>query len=116
MSYREFEKSTIIVGENARKQWGIHKQLKRDAIRFDCNIEKQRKTWYFKPSNMIVILQQTAGAFPAGLVLSVPHEVGRMLLHRRLAAILERDLVSVDAVIRGALEEAVEAMGLGAAE
>lgn len=114
MPYREFQKSTIIVGENARKQWGIHQQLKRDAITFDRNIEKQRKTWTFKPSNMSVILQQTAGAFPAGLILSVPHEVGRMLLHKRLAAILERDLLAVDAVIRGSLEEAVEAMGLDA--
>jgi len=113
MSYREFEKSKTIFGENARKQWGIHQQLKKDVIRFDRNMEKQRKTWDFKPSKMIVILTHTAGAFLAGLTLSVPHEVGRMLLHRRLAAILERDLVAVDAVITGTLEEAVEIMGLG---
>jgi signal recognition particle subunit SEC65 len=37
-----------------------------------------------------------------------------MILHKRLGRIIERE-VSVDAVVTGELEEAVEVMGLGAA-
>lgn len=83
--------------------------------RFIKKLEEQRTRWKLKPPSPIVLeLLKDAGEFPAGLVLSVPHEVGRVLLHRRWAAILEHD-VTVDAVIDGGLEEAVAAMGLSPA-
>jgi hypothetical protein len=48
------------------------------------------------------------------LVLSVAHEVGRMILHRRLGRIIEREL-SIDAVMEGGIEDAFEAMKLATA-
>lgn len=62
---------------------------------------------------MKVVLNKNAGAFPAGLVLSVPHELGRDLLRRKVAAIIERDL-QPDASVTGTFEDALELLGLTA--
>jgi len=88
-------------------------QARRENQKLDAQLEKDRKRWQFtlKPSNMVIILRQDAGQFPAGLTLSVPQEIGRLLLHKRLATIVERG-ITVNAVIRGELEEAVVAFGL----
>lgn len=77
-------------------------------------LERTRKQWTFTPSNMNIILHQDLGAFPSGIVMSVAHEVARMLLHKRLGAILEHD-VTIDALIEGSFEDVIGAMGLGAA-
>jgi len=113
MSYREFEKSTIIVGENARKQWGIHQQLKKDAIKFDRHIEKQRKTWVLvPPAAMAIQLHQEAGELAGGLVLCVPQSVGRALLRRKQCSIIERDHIAVDAVLKGDHEQVLAVFGI----
>jgi len=65
---------------------------------------------------MTVTLHKDTGAFPAGLTLSVTHEAGRMLLHKRLASIWARDGVNIDAVIDGSFEDVYEAVSLGRAD
>jgi len=65
---------------------------------------------------MTVTLHKDTGAFPAGLTLSVSHEAGRMLLHKRLASIWARDGVSIDAVIDGSLEDVYEAVSVRRAD
>jgi len=114
MSYREFEKSTIIVGENARKQWGIHQQLKKEAIKFDERIEQQKKTWVFiPPSAMAIELYQDLGELASGLLLCVPQAVGRTLIRRKQCAIIERDYIAVDAVLEGDHEQVLAVFGIG---
>ena len=107
----EYEKTTII-GSNAK---GLRASAKARRLNQDIDheLEKQRKQWVFiPPSNVTLVLHQDTGAFPAGgVVLSVPQEVGRVILHKRLGRIIEHE-VNIDAVIDGELEEAVEAMGL----
>lgn len=79
----------------------------------DNELSEQRKEWVLvPPANMTLTLYETAGAVPAGLVLSVPHEVGRAIVHKRLANILEH-AVSVDAEIDSSFEDTFEAMNLG---
>jgi hypothetical protein len=81
----------------------------------DTELSEQRKEWILvPPSNMTITLHEDAGAVPAGLVLSCPHEVGRAILHKRLAGIIEHD-VTVDAVIDAGIEDACEAMNIGLA-
>jgi hypothetical protein len=78
----------------------------------DNRLTEERKEWILvPPSNMTLTLHENAGAIPAGLVLSMPHEVGRAVLHKRLGRIIEHD-VTLDAVIDGEFESAVEAMNL----
>lgn len=91
-------------------------RLRKQAKKFDAELAKQRQEWVLSPpSNMTLTLHEDAGAVPSGLVLSVPHEVGRVVLHKRLAAIIEHE-VTLDAEIDSSLEEACEAMGLGTKE
>ncbi len=76
----------------------------------DKRLAAERKEWNLdKPSNFTLAMLQGAGE---GLVLSVPHETGRAVLHKRLANILEHD-VTVDAAVDGSFEDSYEAMNLG---
>ncbi len=79
----------------------------------DNELAKRREQWTFIPqSNMTITLHEDAGSIPAGLVLSVPFEVGRTILCRRLGKIIERDDVTIDAVIESTLEEFADAIEL----
>jgi hypothetical protein len=111
------QEQQIITGSNYRRQSGIHARLKRQNNRIDSEINARRKHWTFvPPTNHTIMLHQDQGEFPAGLVFSVSHEVGCMILHKRLGRIIERDEVAIDAVIEGDIEDVVEAMGLGIVE
>lgn len=104
-TYTEYERG-VIIGSNAKGKRDAEK-ARAENDRIDQLLLEKRKEWrILPPENMTVMLHQDA------LVLSVPHEVGRMLLHKRMAAILEHD-VAIDAVIEGGLEDAVAAMGMG---
>jgi hypothetical protein len=83
----------------------------------DNRLSEERQEWILvPPSNMTLTMKEVAGEVPSGLVLSVPHEVGRVIVHKRLVAgVIEHD-VSIDAVIDGELEEAFAALGLGREE
>jgi hypothetical protein len=106
----EYERSEIIGKTSIDKQDSERARKWNQAI--DCELATRRKEWTFiPPSNMTVILNNDAGAISSGLVLSVPHEVGCVMLHRRLGTIIEHE-VTVDAVIDGSIETAIEAMGL----
>ena len=86
-----------VIGET--QGWRATADAKRANQAIDEKLRKQRSRWKLKPpANMTVMLHKNAG-----IVLSVPHEVGRWLLHKRMAAILEHD-VTIDAVIDGGLE------------
>jgi hypothetical protein len=101
-TYVEYERSEIIGTTSIDKKDSERARKWNQAI--DSELGKLRKEWVFvPPSNMTITFH--------GLVLSVPHEVGRVILHRRLGKIIEHEVI-VDAVIEGHLEEAVEAMGL----
>jgi hypothetical protein len=105
----------IITSPFQQNQINKAARLKKQAAKFDARLEKERQEWILSPpSNMAITLHEDAGEVPAGLVLSLPHEVGRMVLHKRLADIIEHD-VTVDAVIDGDFEGAIEAMNLGSA-
>ena len=107
----EYEKTTII-GSNAK---GIRASAKARRLNQDIDheLEKLRKKWVFiPPANMTVTLFRDSGLLLSGLILSVPADVGRMILHKRLGRIIEHD-VTIDAVIDGDIEGAIEAMGLG---
>jgi hypothetical protein len=107
--YIEYERSEII-GRTSIDKKDAEKARKWNR-RIDDELERRRKEWTFvPPSNMTIILHQDAGAFPSGVSLSVNHEIGRVLLHRRAAHIVERDDFSIDAVIDGSLEDAFDAM------
>ena len=107
-SFVEYERSEII------GRTSIDKRASEKARRWNHSIDtalgKRRKEWTFiPPSNMTVTLHEDVGAISSGLVLSVPHEIGRVILHKRLGAIIEHD-VTIDAVIDGDIEGAIEAM------
>jgi len=107
-AFVEYERSEIIGTTSIDKHDA--ETARRWNRTIDSKLERQRKEWSFvPPSNMTVVLHQDAGAIPGGLVLSVPHEVGRVILHKRLGRIIERDVI-VDAVIDGSIEDAIEAM------
>jgi len=109
----EYERSEIIGRTSIDKRDAEKARKWNRAI--DTALEKRRKEWAFiPPSNMSITLFEDAGAIPSGLVLSVPHEVGPVMLHRRLGRIIERD-VTIDAVIDGGIEDAIAAMGDDAA-
>ena len=98
----------------------VDDKASREAARHNRTIDKrlvaERKEWVLvPPSNMTLTLHKDAGDVPSGLVLSVPHDVGRAVLHKRLAGIIEHD-VTVDAAIEGSFEDAHEAMNLGTKE
>ena len=106
--YIEYQRSEII-GRTSIDKKDAEKARKWNR-RIDDELANRRKEWAFiPPSNMSITLFEDAGAIPSGLVLSVPHEVGRMMLHRRLGRIIESD-VPIDAVIDGGIEDACEAM------
>jgi len=109
----DYERAEIIGRTSIDKKDAEKARKWNQAI--DAVLEKRRKEWAFiPPSNMSITLFEDAGAIPSGLVLSVPHEVGRMILHRRLGRIIERD-VTIDAVVDGGFEDACEAMNTGEA-
>lgn len=86
-------------------------KARRLNLAIDHELEAQREEWVLiPPSSMTIILHQDAGALPGGVVLSVGHEIGRVLLHKRLAAIIERNDVRIAVVIEGSIEDAIEAM------
>ena len=104
----EYER-TIIIGDN-RKYLRTAEKAREENQKLDEQLLARRKHWQIlPPENMTIILHTDAGAIPVGLVLSVPHEIGRVILHRRKGRIVERDVI-VDAVIEGSFEDAVEAM------
>jgi hypothetical protein len=107
----EYERSEIIGRTSIDKRDAEKARKWNQAI--DTALEKRRKEWAFiPPSNMSITLFEDVGAISSGLVLSVAHEVGRMMLHRRLGRIIESD-VTIDAVIDGGIEDACEAMNSG---
>ncbi len=84
----------------------INKRASEEARRWNASIDyilsERRKQWTFlPPDNVTCILHR------GGLILSVPQPIGRMLLHKRVASILEHD-VTIDAVIDGTLEEFID--------
>jgi hypothetical protein len=110
-AYVAYERSEIIGRTSIDKRDAEKARRWNRAI--DTKLSEQRKQWVLvPPSNMTITVHEDAGAISSGLVLSMPHEVGRVVLSRRLGSIIERDM-TVDAVIDGSLEEAVEAMGIG---
>ena len=72
-----------------------------EAKKFEERIFARRKTWRILPPENITLMTS------AGLILSVPHEIGRHMLMHRAAAIIERDVI-VDAVIEGTIEQFLE--------
>jgi hypothetical protein len=112
-SYREHDRGSMIVGTSYRK--GVHEATKTKKHNQQMEHERLelRKEWVLvPPSNHTIMLHQDRGQVPAGLVLSVPHEIGCMILHKRLGRIIERDNVTVDVVLDGDIEGALEAMEL----
>lgn len=109
-AYVEYAKATVI-GETAGKAKTYSARQRNKAV--DKRLEEQRKAWELHPpSNRNILLHTDLGAFPGGLVLSVPHEVGRWLLHkhRYRCSIIEHD-ISIDAGIEGSFEDTTEALG-----
>ncbi len=93
--------SQTIVSPNYSRQVKLHAKLRQDAKKFEEKLEAQRNEWVFiPPSNITVRL-------PNAVVLSVPQEAGRVLLHKRLGHIIEHN-VTVDAVLDGGFEDIVE--------
>ena len=112
--YVEYARSQII-GET--QGWQATADARRENQRLEEQIQRRRGKWRILPAeNMTVTLHKDTGAFPAGLTLSVTHEAGRMLLHKRLASIWARDGVSIDAVIDGSLEDVYEAVSVRRAD
>jgi len=86
--YVEYARSQII-GET--QGWQATADARRENQRLEEQIQRRRGKWRILPAeNMTVTLHKDTGAFPAGLTLSVSHEAGRMLLHKRLASIWAR--------------------------
>ena len=103
----EYERVTIVGRISVDKKDA--EKARKWNLAIDNELGKRRREWTFvPPSNMTIILHR------GGLVLSVPHEVGRMILHKRMGKIIER-VVTLDAAIEGSFEDVIEAMGLGAA-
>ena len=108
--YVEYERSQIIGTTSIDKK--AAEAARRWNQTIDSELGKLRKDWTSTPSNMTITLHEDAGVLPGGLVLSVPHEIGRVILHKRWGRILEHD-VTVDAVIDGGIEDAFAAMEVG---
>lgn len=88
-----------IVGKIHGKKESMH--AREDNTVLLRMLRRRREAWVILPPENMTILYQS-------VVLSVPHEIGRLLLSRRgQAAIIERDGVKVDAVIEGTIEEFV---------
>jgi len=106
----------IITSPFQQNQISKAARLRKQAKKLDVRLEKQRQEWILSPpSNMTITLHHDAGALSSSLVLSVPHEVGRVILHRRLGKIIERE-VTVDVAIDGSFEDSFEAMQLRSKE
>ena len=101
----EYERAQIIGSTPIDK--GAAENARRWNLAIDTTLGKQRKEWIFVPSSNMTIAFQD-------LVLSVPHDIGRVILQKRMGRIIERD-VPIDAVIDGGIEDAFEAMSLGTA-
>lgn len=109
----EYER-TIIIGDN-RKYLRTAEKAREENQKLDEQLLARRKHWQIlPPENMTIILHTDAGAIPVGLVLSVPHEIGRVILHKRRGRIIERD-VTIDALVEGCIEDGFEVLNLGAA-
>lgn len=101
--YVEYQRSTVIGTTSVDKK--AVEAARRWNQGIDTDLMKKRKDWVFiPPSNMTI-------SFNDGLVLLVPHEVGRAILHKRKGRIVERDVI-VDAVIEGSFEDASKALNL----
>jgi hypothetical protein len=108
-----YESGSVIVPENYNKQKRIHYRLRKKNEEILRNLRERRERWQIlPPGNMLIqMLQGTADL--SGLVLSVPHELGRIILHKRLGRIIERDNVATDAVVEYTdLSEAFAALKL----
>jgi hypothetical protein len=102
--YVEVER-TEIIGTIAGK--AATERARKENKLIDQKLQQQRKKWIFiPPSNMTVNMQ--------GVVLSLSQAVGRELLRRRACSIIERDDVTIDYLLAGEYEDAIEAMGLTA--
>ncbi len=101
------ERTHYIESPNVAKQRRIHNKLRQQNAEIERDFRLAKKQWAFLPSPMTVLMKDT------GVVLNVPQELGRVLIHRRLAGIIEHDGVIVDAVIEYSdLSEAFVALGL----
>jgi hypothetical protein len=96
----------MVVSPHYREQVALTSQLRQKAKKFDLKLEKERAAWKLLPAaNMTIRLHAN------GVVLSLPAEAGRVLLHRRLGHILEHD-VEIDAVFEGSVERVLEELAV----
>jgi hypothetical protein len=107
-SYVRTEPAVHIVGEQYRANRRTHTRIQRERAKLDGYWIEKRKRWGDKllpPSNMIVRF--------GGLILSIPHEEARWLIHQRFAGIIGYDdNVTVDAIIESHdLSQFLEAFG-----
>ena len=89
-------------------------KARREGQKLVERIEAKRKRWVFiPPSAMAIHLHQDAGQMLSGLILCVPQTVGRTLIRRNQCSIIERDYISVDAVLEGEHEQVLAVFGIG---
>lgn len=100
-TYVEYE-YTEIIGKTSGTRETARARAENDKI--DRDLATAKKEWVFVPASNFTLAIN-------GLILSVPAEAGRMLLHKRgRAAIIEHE-VAIDAVIDGEIEDVIEALG-----
>ena len=97
----------IIESEQFKRDRRITAKLRRETAVFDAEMKASRLDWdvSIKTPMRNVILEREYLGLPAGYVLQVPHDIGRYLLHKRRAAIIESDNITVDFILEGELED-----------
>lgn len=115
-AYREYEGGSIIVSDQYRKGVTESRRARQKNARIERRYRKLRATWsFYPPSLMTIRLHMEVGPLPAGLLLSVPYDIGCFILRNRLGTIFESN-VETDATMDGTVEdlfpeEAVKADG-----
>lgn len=110
-SYVRTEPTVHIVGDQHRVNQKNHMKWKREQAKLDDYWVQKRKQWGDKllpPENMTCRV--------GGLILSIPHEEARWLVHKRLAGVIGYyENRTVDAIIESHdLSQFLDAFGLGA--
>lgn len=110
-AYRQHDRGERVTGEAYRQ--GVREKAR--AAKLNASIDndflRARLSWVFAPPsnmNLLFLYQNTE------IIVSVPHELGRVLLSKRRGHIVERNVVPDVVIEYSDLSEAWSLFGLGA--
>lgn len=110
-AYRQHDRGERVIGDSYRKGVRDKNRAAKLNAAIDNDFLRARLTWVFLPPanmNLLFLYQNTE------IIVSVPHELGRVLLLKRRGHIVERNVVPDVVIEYSDLSEAWSVFGLGA--